>query len=169
MRNHCNDVRKTLMSEWSKSKKVLLSFAFWGVNQALRSIYTEPGFLASLVNGFSVYLHCILSEIKAQIADSDALCKWCLKQWWIQDFPEVGAPTLQGASTYNYAKFSQNCMKLKEFGPGGRPKFYYVDPSLLRPWGTYQFSLNVFTEYSKRLETRMPAQCQQDTGERQDL
>ena len=24
----------------------------------------------------------------------------------------------------------KNCMKLKEFGPGGRPKFYYVDPPL---------------------------------------
>ena len=28
-------------------------------------------------------------------------------------------------------KFPKNCMKLKEFGPGGaRPKFYYVDPPL---------------------------------------
>ena len=28
--------------------------------------------------------------------------------------------------------FPENCMKLKEFGPGGgaRPKFYYVDPPL---------------------------------------
>ena len=31
--------------------------------------------------------------------------------------------------------FPKNCMKLKEFGPPGgwRPKFYYVDPSLLQP------------------------------------
>ena len=27
-------------------------------------------------------------------------------QWWIQDFPEEGAPTPQGAPTYNFAKFS---------------------------------------------------------------
>ena len=27
-------------------------------------------------------------------------------QWRIQDFPEVGAPTLQGAPTYDFAKFS---------------------------------------------------------------
>ena len=28
--------------------------------------------------------------------------------------------------------FPKNCMKLKEFGPpGGRPKFYYVDPPLV--------------------------------------
>ena len=28
-------------------------------------------------------------------------------QWRIQDFPEVGAPTIQGALTYDFAKFSQ--------------------------------------------------------------
>ena len=39
-------------------------------------------------------------------------------QWWIQDFPAVGEPTLQGAPTYNLPKFPKNCMKLKEFGPG---------------------------------------------------
>ena len=40
-------------------------------------------------------------------------------KWRIQDFPEVGAPTLGGAQTYNFAKFPKNCMKLKEFGPPG--------------------------------------------------
>ena len=29
------------------------------------------------------------------------------KQWRIQDFPDVGAPTLQGAQTHDFAKFSQ--------------------------------------------------------------
>ena len=43
-----------------------------------------------------------------------------LTQWRIQDFPEEGAPTLHGAPTYDFAKFSEkNCMKLKEFGPPG--------------------------------------------------
>ena len=28
-------------------------------------------------------------------------------QWRIQDFPEVEAPTLQGAPTYHFTKFSQ--------------------------------------------------------------
>ena len=28
-------------------------------------------------------------------------------QWRIQDFPDVGAPTTQGAPTYDFAKFSQ--------------------------------------------------------------
>ena len=37
-------------------------------------------------------------------------------QWRIQDFPEVGASTLQGAPTYNFPNFPKNCMKLKEFG-----------------------------------------------------
>ena len=40
----------------------------------------------------------------------------------IQDFPE-GAPTPQGAPTYNFAilpNFPENCMESKEFGrPGG--------------------------------------------------
>ena len=38
------------------------------------------------------------------------------RQWRIQDFSEVGAPTLGGgAPTYDFAKFPQ---KLKEFGRG---------------------------------------------------
>ena len=28
-------------------------------------------------------------------------------QWRVQDFPEVGAQTLGGAPTYDFAKFSQ--------------------------------------------------------------
>ena len=37
--------------------------------------------------------------------------------WWIQDFPEVGAPTPKlGVLTYYFAK---NCIKIKEFGPRG--------------------------------------------------
>ena len=57
-------------------------------------------------------------------------------QWRIQDFPEVGAPNLQGAPTHDFAKFPpKNCMKLNEFGPRGgeRLKFYYVDPPLVPP------------------------------------
>ena len=26
--------------------------------------------------------------------------------------------------------FTKKCMKMKKIGPGGRPKFYYVDPPL---------------------------------------
>ena len=37
-------------------------------------------------------------------------------QWRIWDFPEVRASTLQGCGVPNFPK---NCMKLKEFGPGG--------------------------------------------------
>ena len=39
------------------------------------------------------------------------------QQWLIQDFPEVGAPTLGGQHTI-LPNFPHNCMKLKEFGPG---------------------------------------------------
>ena len=59
------------------------------------------------------------------------------KQGRIQDFPEVGVPTLQGGHQHMILPmFPKECMKLKEFGPGrsARPKFYYVDP----PLGRYQ-------------------------------
>ena len=43
-------------------------------------------------------------------------------QWRIQDFPQVGVPTLQEGRQHTILpKFPENCMKLKEFGPrGGR-------------------------------------------------
>ena len=47
------------------------------------------------------------------------MAEWYVKQWWIQDFPEVGAPTVRGAPTCGFAIFSQKFMKLKEFGPEG--------------------------------------------------
>ena len=38
-------------------------------------------------------------------------------QWRIQDFPEEGAPTLQGGRQHTILpNFRKNCMKLKEFG-----------------------------------------------------
>ena len=40
-------------------------------------------------------------------------------QWRIQDFHEVGTPTLLGATNIILPNFPKNCMKLKEFGPGG--------------------------------------------------
>ena len=50
--------------------------------------------------------------------------QWCW-QWRIQDFPEVGAPT------YDFAKISQKLHEIERiWAPGGRPKFYYVDPPL---------------------------------------
>ena len=40
-------------------------------------------------------------------------------QWRVQDFPEEGAPTPRGGPTYDFDNFPINCIKLKEFGPGG--------------------------------------------------
>ena len=34
-------------------------------------------------------------------------------QWQIQDFPEVGAPTLRGAPTYDFAKISQKLHEIE--------------------------------------------------------
>ena len=48
-------------------------------------------------------------------------------QWRIQDFPEVGAPILQGrggAPTYDFAKFSEKLHEIDRIWIGGRPKFY---------------------------------------------
>ena len=49
----------------------------------------------------------------------------------IQDFPEGGANPKKGVLTYCWPKFAENCMKMKNIGPGGRSKFYYVDPPLI--------------------------------------
>ena len=35
-------------------------------------------------------------------------------QWWIQDFPEGGVPTLKGAPTYYLPHFSQKLHENKE-------------------------------------------------------
>ena len=44
----------------------------------------------------------------------------------------MGAPTLRGAPTYDFAKFSQKLHEIERiWTPGGRPKCYYVDPPLL--------------------------------------
>ena len=48
------------------------------------------------------------------------------EQGWIQDFPEVGAPTCGGAGVAPTYNFPKNCMKLKEFRPRRRPKFYFT-------------------------------------------
>ena len=51
-------------------------------------------------------------------------------------FPQGGGANPGGRGGCQHTilpKFPKNCMKLKEFGPGGegaRPKFYYVDPPL---------------------------------------
>ena len=39
-------------------------------------------------------------------------------QWQIQDFPEGGAPIPKLGLFCQF--FAENCMKMKEFGPGGR-------------------------------------------------
>ena len=60
-------------------------------------------------------------------------CAVCQNQWWNQDFPEVGAPTLQGRQHTILPKFPKNCMKLKEFEPGGARPRAPLDPPLETP------------------------------------
>ena len=55
-------------------------------------------------------------------------------QWQIQDFPEEGAPTLQGVPIYDFAKYSQKLHEIERIWTprgGTHPKFYYVDPPLI--------------------------------------
>ena len=52
-------------------------------------------------------------------------------QWRIQDFPRGGgAPTPKSAIIFQF--FAENCMKMKEFGPGGgaRPWRPPLDPPI---------------------------------------
>ena len=48
-------------------------------------------------------------------------------QWRIQDFPEVGAPTLAGGGRQHIILpiFPKNCMELKEFGGDARDNEVY--------------------------------------------
>ena len=54
-------------------------------------------------------------------------------QWRIQDFPEVGAPTIQGVPTYNFAKYSQELHEIERIwiakGRGVHP-WRPLDPPL---------------------------------------
>ena len=93
----------------SKNSKSLAFFCLWRIG--------EMGTLGMCVPSLSTFCNCYRP------------------QWRIQDFPEEGAPTLQGGCQHTILpNVPQKCMKLKEFGPGGggaRPKFYYVDLPLL--------------------------------------
>ena len=42
-------------------------------------------------------------------------------QWQIQDCPDGEMPTTEfGPETYYLARLTENCMKMKEIGPGGK-------------------------------------------------
>ena len=52
------------------------------------------------------------------------------KQGRIQDFSDGGENPKGSGHRLFWAKFPENCMKIKKIGPrveGARPKFYYVD------------------------------------------
>ena len=40
---------------------------------------------------------------------------------WVQDFPEEGTPTPEGAQTNYLTNFFEHCMKIKKFWPKGSP------------------------------------------------
>ena len=51
------------------------------------------------------------------------------RQWRIQDFPKVGAPTPEKTIILHF--FAENCMEIKEFGsPGGARPCPPADPPM---------------------------------------
>ena len=87
-----------------------------------------------------ILLECILVlfiltvKVHSHLEDNHAFLSFFFcYQWPIQDFPEEGASTLQGAPTYDFAKFSQKLHEIERIWTrgGARPKFYYVDPQLV--------------------------------------
>ena len=74
-------------------------------------------FLEAFSRSCNVFQNC-LKRVFETLSDPSA--KYLDKlQWRIQDFPEEGAPTLRGAPTYDFAKFSQKLHEIEEFGPPG--------------------------------------------------
>ena len=68
-------------------------------------------------NGKKCYIQCMfcLDTIKANqvyLYVTKRIFSTVIIQWRIQDFPEVGAPTVGGA-TYNFAKFSQKLHEIE--------------------------------------------------------
>ena len=68
----------------------------------------------SLVKTFN----CIFTEYYLTLWRAFDANPYLIKQWRVQDSPNVGAPTLRGRQ---HTILSKNCMKLKEFGSRRRP------------------------------------------------
>ena len=65
-------------------------------------------------------------------------------QWRIQDFPEVGAPTLGAGRQHKILpNFPINCMKLKEFGPLRASLASPLDPPMVTCNLVYNISLTL--------------------------
>ena len=76
-------------------------------------LYSAMSATFSLRSSLAIsWIHtCTLQNISVRI----------ILQWKIQDFPEVGVPTLQGMPTYNFAKISQKLHKIERIWlPGER-------------------------------------------------
>ena len=66
-------------------------------------------------------------------------------QWRIQDFPEVGTPSLQGAPTYYFAKFSQKLHEIERIWTPYDPPMDNICP----PWTIYCQVLSIPDFFSK--------------------
>ena len=76
-------------------------------------------------------------------------------QWRIQDFPEVAAPTLQGAPAYDFAKFSQKLHLIERIWTGGRVPRAPINPPLVRRESNLTLTLN--NDKDKRKNSPSPS------------
>ena len=100
------------------SKIVLLEprcDSLWQVNNKIQ-LFLGSWFISQIKINFSIFLKDYCGDLVNVLPSMDGLQS--IGQWRIQDFPEVGAPTLHGGRQHMILPtFPKNCMKLKEFGP----------------------------------------------------
>ena len=119
-------MRKTSRSVSSQGNNSISLFvrdnnnsSIWSANLPFRDSF------ANVRNWINV-IHCVFSGFKYMHWVNLTRCvrvSWITHtgcQWRIQDFPEEGASTLHGGRRHMILpNFPKNCLKLKEFGPGG--------------------------------------------------
>ena len=89
----------------------------------------ESLFINIKLHLFKIYFNIFkVNEISRQQYGHTSICN----QWRIQDFPEEGAQTPQGAPTYDFAKFSQKLHEIERIwtGGGGSRPLHPLDPPL---------------------------------------
>ena len=91
-----------------RGKKVLLATGSFTESRNLLPMNLQP-----LVTPSSVTVLLVNFTNFCTILFSSPALNSIRQQWQIQDFPEVGAPTLRGSPTYDFAKVSQKLHEIE--------------------------------------------------------
>ena len=81
-------------------------------------------------------------------------------QWWIQDFPEEGAPTPRGGGNLQFCQISEKLHEIKRIWiPGVRPSRPPLDPPLILmswrwPW-SQQFLVNIHSNVQHQPQSEL--------------